>query len=472
MTKPTLNTGQQEVFKLLNAFLESDVHDTFILNGYAGTGKTFLMQYMGTHLLKEKISFKLLASTGRAAAILRGKTKMEARTVHGQLYFFHKLGGVADTDTHETPNQGFGQMKLLFEFIIPPEDAKVKVLIFDEASMLASEDQGETSHAIFGSGKLMDDIFSATVGTKLIFVGDPAQLPPVGQLNSPALDKQWLESRGRKVTQSTLTQIERTQDGNDILDVALKVRTMLEEVKPNMWNKIPCRNRKNLRVFEDEKTLIDDYITKYQNNGANYTILITNSNNLVQQTNSYIRDCLYGKTNSKMRVGDVLLVTQNNYLVPLTNGDFVKVVAIGLSKTKANLLFTNVRLLSLSTFTEHEILLAADVLESSKNNFTTDQTQELMIDFVRRMSLSRISPNSELFKKNMKTDVYLNCLKAVYGYAITCHKAQGGEWEEVYVLGRKAMLPAPRHIANLRWWYTAITRAKSQLNTNAGYWIK
>jgi ATP-dependent exoDNAse (exonuclease V) alpha subunit len=472
MSKIKLNDNQQEVFQSLKKFVESAEQDTFILNGYAGTGKTFLMQQLAEYFTEEEISFKLLASTGRAAAILRGKTKYEARTVHGHLYFFTKLSGVTEKHTHETPHKEFGQMKLQFEFVIPQGDDKVKVLIFDEASMLSSEDQGETSHAVFGSGKLMQDIFAASAGTKLIFVGDPAQLPPVGQLLSPALDKLWLEVQGRKVIQHTLTKIERTQADNDILVVAQEVRKMMENPNPPQWNRIPALNRNNIKIFENETNLINSYIRNFKDKGPSRTILIARSNHTVQYTNAFIRRHLFEQENPPMQVGDILLVTQNNYLVPLSNGDFIKILEIGQTKTQANLRYTNVRIASLASGKEYEILLSSDILESYQSNFTLDQTQEAMVDFVWRMSKNRVKANSELFKQKMQSDPYLNCLKATYGYAITCHKSQGGEWEDVYVLGHKAMLPPPKHMELLRWWYTSITRAKEQIYTNQGYWIK
>lgn len=472
MSNIKLNENQREVLIALKEFVKDKTSDTFILNGYAGTGKTFLMQQLAKHLTAEEISFGLLASTGRAAAVLRGKTNYTAKTVHSHLYFFTELSGVSEKHTHETPHQDFGQMKLQFEFVVPEENERLKVLIFDEASMLSSEDQGETSHAVFGSGKLMQDIFAASAGTKIIFVGDPAQLPPVGQLLSPALDKNWLEQKGRKVMQHTLTKIERTQAGNDILLVAEEVRNMMVNPNPPQWNKIPAQSRNNVKIFENETNLINSYIQNFKDKGPNRTILIARSNTTVQHSNAFIRRHLYQEQNPKMQIGDILLVTQNNYLVPLSNGDFIKILKIGESKIQANLKFTNVHIVSLATEKEYEILISADVLESYQNNFTLDQTQELMIDFVQRMSRNRVKANSSIFKQKMQNDPFLNCLKATYGYAITCHKSQGGEWEDVYILGQKAMLTPPRHIELLRWWYTSITRAKEQLYTNQGYWIK
>lgn len=466
-----LNSGQKKVFEKLKHFITKDDHDIFILNGYAGTGKTFLMQYLGDYLDKNKMPFNLLASTGRAAAILRGKTKFSARTVHSYLYKFDKVSGVNDSHNEQSPIDSYGQMKLQFTFTVPVDQSEKRILIFDEASMISSQDQGETSHAVFGSGNLMEDIFKVTRNCKLIFVGDPAQLPPVHQLTSPALDKDWLENKGRKVTQATLTKIERTESNNDILPTAEQIRFLLQKDNLPKWPKIPFNGRTNISVIPNENDLIYLYLENYRKKGPRKTILITNSNRLVWQCNSFIRQELYNQVQAELKIGDILLVTQNNYLVPLANGDFVKVIKIGHTKHRANLKFTNVRIRSLITNKDYDILLAMDVLESYFTNFSADQNQMLMIDFIRRMAISKVQVNTSPFNDALRKDPYLNCLKATYGYAITCHKAQGGEWDDVFVLGQKAMHPAPKHIQYVRWWYTALTRTKHRFYTNSGYWI-
>lgn len=466
-----LNSDQKKAFKMLKDFINDSSYDTFILNGYAGTGKTFLLQYFSEYLTKEKKVFNLLASTGRAAAILRGKTDFTARTVHSYLYKFEGVTGVNKKHNEFSKMDSFGQMKLEFTFNIPMKSDHMRILIFDEASMLSNVKQDSTSAAVFGSGYLMEDIFKASDNCKLIFVGDPAQLPPVGQVNSPALDKYWLEERGRRVMQATLTKIERTKSTNDILATAEEVRLILKRESTPKWNKIPCRNKRNIDVISNETELINLYIENYKSKGADKTILITNSNKLVWQSNNFIREHLYHEKSPALKVGDILLVTQNNYIVPLTNGDFVKVLKIGESKHRINLKFTNVRVQPLGINKSYDILLAMDVLEGYSNNFSQDQNQNLMIDFIRRMAKLKIEVNTELFKNSLRKDPFLNCLKATYGYAITCHKAQGGEWEDVFVLGHKAMLPSPNHIPQIRWWYTAITRTKQNFYTNSGYWI-
>ncbi|WP_053991290.1 ATP-dependent RecD-like DNA helicase [Mangrovimonas sp. TPBH4] len=467
MESVQLNIQQQQIFDKILAFLESETHNTFILGGYAGTGKTFLMQHLANRLNQNQKTFHLLASTGRAASVLKGKTNFETQTVHSFIYHFDEITGI-DEDPQEMDQ--YGQLTLSFGLKQNKSQGNA-VIIIDEASMISSEKQDETSFAQFGSGHLLDDLFLFTKTDKVIFVGDPAQLPPVKQHFSPALDATYLNSIGRKVLQGTLMKIERTQHGNDILKTAQHIRELLEASNLPKWIKIPCRFKKNITVFPQENILLATYISQYKLLGPQHTILICNSNNLVAQCNQNVRNVLYGQKASTLQIGEILLVTQNNYLVPLTNGDFVEVKQIGNIVYKANLKFMSVRVAPLGSKRCFEIYLAMDILDSYVNNFTAEQHKNLMIDFVQRMKQNNVKPKSPEFVEALQKDAYLNCLKATYGYAVTCHKSQGGEWDYVYIYGKNAMLPVPKHVDKLHWWYTALTRAKQQVFTNNGYWI-
>jgi hypothetical protein len=171
-----------------------------------------------------------------------------------------------------------------------------------------------------------------------------------------------------------------------------------------------------------------------------------------------------------LQAGDTLLVTQNNHLVPLSNGDFVKVVSVGEKRTRANLNFINVRVKSLLSEKDYEVLLCLDVLNGTQTNISLEQHRTLMIDFSRRMRYKNIRPNSEAYKASLIKDPYLNSLRATYGYAVTCHKAQGGEWDDVYLFLNKGMYRM-EHEELFRWWYTAITRAREHLYLHDDWWI-
>jgi ATP-dependent exoDNAse (exonuclease V) alpha subunit len=465
--KPKLNEDQKEAFKIIQKFLDSAA-DTFVLKGYAGTGKTFLMQYLGKWLNEHEHPFTLLASTGRAATILRGKTGFTAKTVHSELYSFSKVDGDDEEIGEDAPIDSYGQMTLQFRLRMPDEEKKLYIV--DEASMLSSEIGDQQSLVSFGSGILMTDFFEAVGNNKIIFVGDPCQLPPVGQAYSPALDMDWLAQEGRTAISVTLNKIERTDPDNDILILANYVRNMTEETSWPKFPKMPARNMNNVKLLSSDKELFQNYLNKYKEVGVNGALAIARTNETVGHINRAIRRDLYGGLDLPLQENDILLVVQNNYAVPLTNGDFIVVTSIGEERFLANLHFLSIRLKALASEEEYEVLLSLDVLYGKETNFSREQQKALMVDFSRRMKRKNVKPNSDAYKKEMMTDPFLNCLRAKYGYAVTCHKAQGGEWDNVYLFLDKKMYGMKKPEI-FRWWYTAITRSKKQLNLVNQWWI-
>ncbi|RYY54734.1 MAG: DUF2075 domain-containing protein [Chitinophagaceae bacterium] len=466
--KAALNEGQKTAFKALQRFVESPGGDSFILKGYAGTGKTFLVQHFAKWLDEKKYAYSMLAATGRAAAVLRGKTGMVTRTVHSELYHFNQVSGADDDFPEDAPFEAHGQLTLQFTTRLP--DAAKKVYIIDESSLLSSEVGEEDSIVVFGSGNLLVDLFEAVGGNKVIFVGDPGQLPPIGQAISPALDMEWLASNGRTAVSVTLDKIERTTADNDILVLASMVRNMADRSSHPRYPKLPANRLQNVHVYEDDKDLFRNYLEQFRNVGPDGTIAIGRTNEMINIINRAIRRDLYGNSHERMKVDDVLLVTHNNALVPLANGDFVTVIEIGVETMMAALHFQSIKVKSLLSGEEYEILISLDILYGPKINFTKQQNRALMIDFNRRMKKRDIKVNSDEYKGAMLADSYLNCLRAKYGYAVTCHKSQGGEWDEVYLFLEKGMFVMPA--ADLyRWWYTSITRAKKNLHIARGWWI-
>lgn len=463
--KPSsLNAEQKEVFKTILWFLVQGA-DTFVLKGYAGTGKTFLMQHLAKHLKEKQQPFCMLASTGRAATVLRGKTGFESKTVHGELYRFDKVDGDDETIADDAPNDRYGQMTLQFT-PRPPDNDKI-VYIVDESSMLSSEPSLDTI-AAFGSGLLLQEFFDAIGSNKVIFVGDPGQLPPVGQLFSPALDMDWLAEHGRTAISKTLETVERTIAGNDILILANRIRLL----SPNpavKWPKLPAAFKENVKLHPSADHLFQEYLARYKQTGANGTLAIARSNRQVQKINQQFRQELYGD-DLPVQVGDILLVNKNNYMVPLTNGDFVEVKSIGHQRIYANLNFLSVRVRALTSEQEFELLLSLDILYGQTGKFTNEQSRAIMIEFSKRMKKMKIKANTDEYKAEMKKDDFVNCLQATYGYAVTCHKAQGGEWDSIFLFLDSKMYGMP-HGELFRWWYTAITRAKSELHLEKGWWI-
>jgi hypothetical protein len=465
----TLNKEQTQAFKLIKKFLEHPSANTFVLKGYAGTGKTFLMQHLGKWLEEQKMEFGMLAATGRAASVLRGKTGFDTKTVHSEIYNFSKVEGLESGPKTSGTIDNSAQMSMQFLLRVPDEDKLLYIV--DEASMMSGEHGGRDDHfASFGSGVLLDDLFEVVGKNKIIFVGDPCQLPPVGQKLSPALDMDWLAKKGRVALSFTLQKIERTDSGNDVLKLASAVRAMGGEYSANRFIKLPAGGLYNVKLHDSTKSMFGVYSERYRKNGPNHTLAIGRSNKLVQNINKAMRRDLFGSQYIPLKVDDVLLVTQNNYKIPLTNGDFVKVVSLSTLSKKMDLTFQKIRVKALASDIEYDTVLSLDALNSEKGGLDPDQQKTLMIDFNNRMNLKDIKSTSAEYKKNWKDDDYLNCIRAGYGYGVTCHKSQGGEWNDVFLFLDKSMYGMDTQEL-CKWWYTAITRAKCELNLVKDWWV-
>ncbi|MBO9201042.1 MULTISPECIES: ATP-binding domain-containing protein [Niastella] len=301
-------------------------------------------------------------------------------------------------------------------------------------------------------------------------VGDPGQLPPVKQTFSPALELEWLATHGRTAIALTLEKIERTDAGNGILALASVIRNMVEKNHLTRYPKLPASNLNNVCLYDLDEELFKKYLIKFKELGANGTIAIARSNRMVNDINAAVRRDLFGALGLPIRNDDVLLVTHNNHAVALTNGDFVIVSKVGEIEIKAGLHFQKIYIKALLSETEHEILISLDILYGSETNYTKEQSKSLMLDFSKRMKQKNIKVNSDEYKNKMMTDSYLNCLRAKFGYAVTCHKAQGGEWNEVFLFLEKSMY-AMDHAELFRWWYTAVTRARKNLHLTNQWWI-
>lgn len=464
-----LNTDQKAAFKAIQKFLDHPAADVFVLKGYAGTGKTFLMQHIAQWLKEKERKFCMLAATGRAATVLRGKTGFSASTVHGELYNFDKIDGLdEETLAESSAPRMAGQMTM--QFSTRTADAETTIYIVDEASMLSGTLTEGNGFAVFGSGILLQDFFQVANKSKIIFVGDPCQLPPVGQSFSPALDTDWLAKNQRFPVSVKLSKIERNKDDNDILVLAGAIRTMSESRERIKFPKIPASNLNNVKLHPTDDVMFNLYAANYKAAGPNSCLAIARSNKKVQMINRDMRRELFGSGYVPLQVGDVLLVTQNNYSVPLTNGDFVIVNELEETEQKLGMKFQKVLVTALASGKEFKMLLSLDALESLKGNLTNDQSKALIIDFNDQMKAKGISQKSEQYREAMREDPYLNCLKVSYGYAVTCHKAQGGEWNNVYLFLDKSMYGSP-YYELCKWWYTAVTRAKDELNLVNDWWV-
>lgn len=446
----TLNDGQMAAYRLLQHFVDHPSADTFVLKGYAGTGKTYLVQRLAAWLQANQYEFSLLASTGRAATVLRGKTGLDTKTVHSHLYKFEELL----------------EAQLTLSFALRAPDTGKRIYIIDEASMLSNIPPKEPGIATFGSGRLLDDLFAHARGQKVIFVGDPGQLPPVSESGSPALDMDWLLRQKRTTLTATLEKIERVGEDNGILTLASRIRGMAARGRPQL----PAARLRDVELFPGDKRLFQHYVNRFKDNGPQHTIAIARSNRMVNIINRALRRDLYQQLDRPLQPEEVLLVTQNNPTARLTNGDFVVAAGIGQVVLHAGLHFQEVHIRSLVTGAEQDMLISLDILYGKEQNFTQEQQQRLLVDFNRRMKHVSLKPNTPEYNEKMRTDRYMNCLRARYGYAVTCHKAQGGEWDHVYLFLEETMYKMPVE-EMLKWWYTAVTRAKKRLHLANGKWI-
>ena len=459
---------QAQALKQLTLFLSAPGSGVFILKGYAGTGKTTLLQNLALELKKDKKPFVLLAPTGRAATVLKSKTGLEAKTIHSELYHFSDIDGDAEEDADAPDNHQFGQMRLMFSLRQVRKDDK-KIFIVDEASMISDEPGDPTSYAHFGSGHLLSDLLHAVGTNKVIFSGDPSQLPPVGSIDSPALSEEWMRKQGKIVQGFELTDILRQKENSEILRLATNVRALTQKNNFPNWVKLPAKDLKqvSLHSHADQKTIYVDFIREH---GSTDAIAVCHSNINCADINRTVRKALYNDSHAALQVGDILMVTQNNYLVPLTNGDFIEVTDIGLEQQHLGMKFINTKVKANLTGKEHEVLLCNEVLFNGQSNLRADQQRTLMIDFSMRMRAKRVKPKSEAYNLALQKDIYLNSLRTNFGYAVTCHKSQGGEWDNVFLFLHKGMYGMGPH-ALTRWWYTGITRAKQHLYIVKDWWV-
>jgi ATP-dependent exoDNAse (exonuclease V) alpha subunit len=460
-----LKPQQDKAFSLLTEFVNSTKKKIFILKGYAGTGKTTLMSGLIKYLNGKEIKYSLLATTGRAAKILSNKTKTAANTIHSHIYFFNELNDDLEKMSNVQDDLAVddkGQISLVFG-LRTFNSTDEKIYIIDESSMISNTVDKSSSFAEFGSGDLLNDILQYDKKGKFIFVGDPCQLPPINQATSPALSKEYIESKyGFDVSSFELTEIVRQKKTNGIIEASNKIRAAYALNPPVKWANLPLKGHSNIHLHSSHVNLLNQYIDHLKKNGFKEATMICQTNKHCAEINKIIRNNLYGNVNRVVE-GDLLMVTQNNYVSSLVNGDQVTVKKIGKQEYRCGLSFLQVEVEELVSKKSYSVLLIENILYSVGTNLNNKQHKDLMIDYFQRMQKKGIKQKDKKFKENMLTDAYLNALKAVFGNAITCHKSQGGEWEEVFLyLDNKIHgLPKP---GIYQWWYTAITRAKNNLH--------
>jgi len=482
-----LTFSQKRVLNQMMHFVNESDQRIFILKGYAGTGKTTLMRFLIQELAKQNKTYRLLASTGRAAKVLANLSGLNGATstIHSMVYSFNGLNQEYDEKAAQQPKADKnGQLFLVFEPVQLKEDSVPETIyIIDEASMVSDVETKDITQAKFGDGRLLKELleYDKRPNSKFIFVGDPCQLPPIEEYYSPALMKDYFrETFGMEAQEAQLTEIMRQKGSNSIIDASSQIRSMYNSAPNNayaygsqkLWGSLPFRQYKDVQLHMSVETLTNHYVETIKSKGVNSAVCICRSNNACNTLSHSIRAKL-GFAEGRVQIGDLLMVVQNNLPTGLMNGDMVTVEEISERfSTHGHLSFREIKVKELFTGKTYTTLYIEEILHQSRPNLDSAQQQALFIDFIMRMKDKGITQrDKESFYKAMLNDPYLNALRCVYGYAITCHKSQGGEWEDVYV-------HVPRNITlnptkeTYQWIYTAMTRAKKTLHMIDDFYIK
>lgn len=423
----------------------------FILGGYAGTGKTSMVGALVKTLRAQRVQVVLLAPTGRAAKVLSLNAGYPASTIHRRIYQ-HSLPGAS---------QSYGPG-------MRSNDCEDTIFIVDEASMISFDNREERG----GDNILMDlvhYVYSGQ-GCKMILVGDRGQLPPVGMHDSPAMEAEILRSFGLKVTDVTMTKVSRQGRRSGILAHATMIRKIL--MSNDMVNTIIKLNTKDYADVdivepEDLPGLIERL---YAEDGVESTVIITRSNRKAVEFNMGIRNSILF-FEERLTKNDLLIASKNNYMWArkikdlgfVANGEILKVDQLYGFEIRYGLQFADAEL-SLqdrpdTSFTA-KLLLAPLVSES--NSISADTALLLQNGVYNDPEFCPAdAPDSERIAK-MRQSPYFNALQVKYAYAMTCHKAQGGEWDNVIV--DLSYIPTDALSVDFyRWLYTAVTRAKKHL---------
>ncbi len=470
-----LTSNQKKAFQHFQKFIADDNLKVFILKGYAGTGKTTLIRYFIDEIARQDNAlYTLMASTGRAAKILNNMSRRKAQTIHSVIYVFNDFNQDLEEVIQKEDEIGIDKTGQLFlTYLLTPvkeKNGKHRYYIVDEASMISDTIDENAVQAQFGSGRTLSDLLKYDPDGKFVFVGDECQLPPIGQDLSPALSVEYLENvLNVRASEATLTDIVRQQLDNSIILAAQRIRQLCIEPPRVKWGKLPLGNYQHIHLHHDIASMINDYINLIQNRNFEAATLISSSNAKCNNLNKLIRSAL--RYRNTLQEGDLLMVTQNNPISGLMNGDMVMVEQVKKVRyQRAQLSFLLVEVRELVSGRRLSQYVIEDILYGNAPNLLPGQQKALFIDFYRRMKEQGVKQKSSQFRERLVDDEFLNALRCVYGYAVTCHKAQGGEWDSVFVdIPRNLTLEA--RSADYQWIYTAVTRARKQLHIVNDFYI-
>ena len=437
------------VRKWCNFLLSVRQEDVFLLQGYAGTGKTSLVGALVRALTALRRPVVLLAPTGRAAKVFSLHAGHTAYTIHKKIYrqkaFSAEMTNFqADVNNHQHT-----------------------LFIVDEASMINNEG---VAGRMFGSGRLLDDLVHfvyAGEGCRLMLVGDSAQLPPVGEELSPALNAYALAGYNLEVWQATLKQVVRQENESGILWNATLLRQLISGDEMDTFPKLKVAAFPDIQTVPGNE-LIERLEESYYRCGIDQTIIVTRSNRRANVFNNGIRGRIL-MYEDELTSGDQLIVVKNNYFWLkeegkttdfIANGDTAVVRRFRNERSLYGFRFADVSL-CFPDFDDLELdaTILLDTLQSEAPALTQEQQTALFNAICA--DYPEIHNRSKLMEK-IKEDTYFNALQVKFSYAFTCHKAQGGQWQHVFVdqgyVTRDMLSPD-----YFRWLYTALTRATEKV---------
>ena len=420
-----------------------------ILRGSAGTGKTTLAGAIVRAMVALKQKLVLLAPTGRAAKVFSQNAGHAAYTIHRRIYRQKSAGDLSAFSLNDNLNRD-------------------TLFIIDEASMIANQGYGDSA---FGSGCLLDDLMqfvyqNSDSNCRMLLIGDKAQLPPVGEDESPALLADVLRGYGMHVYECDLNQVLRQGEESGVLWNATRIRQMITHDEMTQLPKIRFAGFSDIQMVPGGE-LIDALSSSYYRVGVDQTIVVTRSNKRANIYNQGIRNMVLDRE-EELCGGDQLMIVKNNYFwtegskdIPfLANGDIAVVRRVRNVHELYGFRFTEVTM-QFPDYDDYELTatVCLDTLTTEAAALTREQQEQLFNAVME--DYADIPTKPERIKK-MKSDRYYNALQIKFGYAVTCHKAQGGQWAHVY-LDQGYMTDDMLTPDYIHWLYTAFTRTTEKL---------
>ena len=443
----TPTAEQENAMRVFAGFMaDRDAHAVMIMRGSAGTGKTSLAAAIVKTMVRLQQKVVLLAPTGRAAKVFSLHAGHNAFTIHRRIYRQKSLDGSFGLNFNSLQNALF---------------------VIDEASMVSNA--AAFGESIFASGQLLDDLIQFVYGgqnCRMMLIGDKAQLPPVGAEESPALMAAVLRQYGLHVHECDLNEVLRQSQDSGILYNATVVRQMITHDEMTQLPLIRFRGFADIvRVPGDE--LIEQMNSSYSEVGIDETMVVTRSNKRANIYNQGIRNTILGRE-EELTTGDMLMIVKNNYywgqgdqtISFIANGDRARIVMVRNNRQLYGFHFADVWL-QLPDYDNYELqaTVICDSLTSESPSLTREQGEQL---FNAVMEDYADIPLKQDRLKRMKEDRHYNALQVKYAYAVTCHKAQGGQWAHVYV-DQGYMTDDMLTPDYIHWLYTAFTRASEKL---------